>query len=70
VACLFPQHAAGKKHKRNIGLEDWRRSAQIRALVMDACDLVDVQYRAYPRYVRIYRRPSVELMQQHVGVKA
>jgi hypothetical protein len=46
------------------------RSAQIRELFMDACDLVGVEYRAYSRYVRIYRRPSVALMQQHVGVKA
>jgi hypothetical protein len=45
-------------------------SAQIRELFMDACDLVDVEYRAYHRYVRIYRRPSVALMQEHVGLKA
>ena len=31
---------------------------------------VDVEYRAYRRYVRIYRRDSVALMQEHVGVKA
>jgi hypothetical protein len=37
---------------------------------MDACDRVDVEYRAYRRYVRIYRRPSVALMRQHVGLKA
>jgi hypothetical protein len=37
---------------------------------MDACDLVNVEYRAYRRYVRIYRRPSVELMQKNVGMKA
>jgi hypothetical protein len=46
------------------------RSPQIRELFMDACDRVDVEYRAYRRYVRIYRRTSVALMQQHVGVKA
>jgi hypothetical protein len=46
------------------------RSFQIRELFMDACDLVDVDYRAYRRYVRIYRRPSVALMQKHVGLKA
>ena len=46
------------------------RSAQIRELFMDACDLVGVEYRAYQRYVRIYRRPSVALMQKHVGMKA
>jgi hypothetical protein len=109
LACLFPQHGAGKKHKRDIVLEDWQtaiverdpwsllrglirsdgcvfvnrtgpyeylsyefsnRSPQIRELFMDACDRVDVEYRSYRRYVRIYRRTSVALMQQHVGLKA
>jgi len=109
LACLFPQHAPGKKHERSIVLEGWQteimqlkpwpflrgcirsdgcafvnrtgpysylsyefsnRSAQIRELFMDACDLVGVEYRAYQRYVRIYRRPSVALMQKHVGMKA
>jgi hypothetical protein len=46
------------------------RSGQIRELFMDACDMAGVGYRAYPRYVRIYRRESVALMEQHVGVKA
>jgi hypothetical protein len=46
------------------------RSAQIRGLFMDACDLVGVEYRPYRRYVRIYRRESVALMQQYVGLKA
>ena len=46
------------------------RSSQIRQLFMDACDRVDVEYRAYQRYVRIYRRPSVALMQERVGIKA
>jgi hypothetical protein len=45
------------------------RSQQIRELFMDACDRVDVEYRAYRRYVRIYRRASVSLMRQHVGLK-
>jgi hypothetical protein len=109
LACLFPQHGAGMKHKRDIVLENWQsriverepwpflrgcfrsdgcsfmnrtgryeylsyefsnRSAQIRELFMDACDLVGVEYRPYRRYVRIYRRPSVALMHEHVGVKA
>ena len=46
------------------------RSAQIRGLFMDACDRVDVSYRGYRRYVRIYRRESVALMQANVGGKA
>jgi hypothetical protein len=109
LACLFPQHGPGMKHKRDIRLEDWQthvlelepwpflrgcirsdgcvfvnrtgryaytsyefsnRSAQIRELFMDACDLVGVEYRPYPRYVRIYRREGVALMQEHVGRKA
>jgi hypothetical protein len=45
------------------------RSQQIRDLFMDACDRVDVEYRGYKRYVRIYRRESVSLMRQHVGLK-
>jgi Homeodomain-like domain/LAGLIDADG-like domain len=109
LACLFPQHGAGRKHDRDITLEDWQaemvsrepwsfirglfrsdgcafvnrtgryaylsyefsnRSPQIRDLFMNACEHVDVEYRAYRRYVRIYRRPSVALMEQHVGLKA
>jgi hypothetical protein len=109
LACLFPQHGAGRKHERRIELEDWQtqivehqpwsflrglirsdgcafvnrtgpyeylsyefsnRSAEIRQLFMAACDLVQVEYRPYRRYVRIYRRESVALMQEHVGLKA
>jgi hypothetical protein len=108
LACLFPQHGPGRKHRRAIALEQWQtailerepwrflrgcirsdgcaflnrtgryaylsyefsnRSAQIRELFMDACDLVDVEYRPYKRYVRIYRRASVASMQEHVGLK-
>ena len=54
----------------NLSYEFSNRSAQIRELFMDACDLVGVEYRRYSRYVRIYRRMSVALMQQHVGMKA
>lgn len=108
LACLFPQHGAGRKHERRIALEDWQTriverapwrflrglirsdgcvfvnrtgryayvsyefsnlSPQIRELFMDACDRVDVEYRPYRRYVRIYRRGSVALMQENVGLK-
>jgi hypothetical protein len=44
-------------------------SAQIRELFMDACDRVDVSYRPYRRYARIYRRESVALVLEHVGFK-
>ena len=52
-----------------VSYEFSNRSSQIRELFMDACDLVDVEYRPYRRYVRIYRRESVALMQEHVGLK-
>jgi Homeodomain-like domain len=45
-------------------------SADILRLFTDACDLVGVEYRAYSRHVRIYRRASVALMLAHVGIKA
>jgi hypothetical protein len=44
-------------------------STHIRELFMDACELVGVEYRPYRRYVRIYRRTSVALMEEHVGLK-
>jgi Homeodomain-like domain-containing protein/LAGLIDADG DNA endonuclease family protein len=109
LACLFPQHAPGRKHERSIELEGWQRgiidrqpwpflrglirsdgcvfvnrtgpyeyvsydftnhSADILRLFADVCDLVGVEYRAYRKRVRIYRRASVALMLQHVGLKA
>jgi Homeodomain-like domain-containing protein len=45
-------------------------SPDILGLFIQACDLVDVQYRAYSQHVRINRRASVALMQKHVGGKA
>jgi Homeodomain-like domain-containing protein len=45
------------------------RSADILGLFTDACDLVDVEYRRYADHVRIYRRGSVALMLDHVGIK-
>lgn len=109
LACVFPQHGAGRKHHRRIELEEWQRtiverqpwpflrglirsdgcvfvdrtvpyeyvsydfknhSADILGLFTDACDLVGMEYRAYSRHVRIYRRASVALMLEHVGLKA
>ena len=57
--CLFPQHAAGPKHKREIRLEHWqleKTSAFPRALLRglinsDGCrDLNPVHGKCYPRY--------------------
>jgi hypothetical protein len=109
LACLFPQHGAGRKHDRRIELEEWQsaiierqpwlflrglirsdgcvfvnrtgpyeyvsydftnHSADILKLFADACELVGVEYRAYRKRVRIYRRASVALMLEHVGIKA
>jgi hypothetical protein len=44
-------------------------SSDIRGLFVDACRLVGIQCRAAGTSVRIYRRASVELMLEHVGVK-
>jgi hypothetical protein len=109
LSCVFPQHGPGRKHARQIQLENWQRSilecapwpflrglirsdgcvfvnrtgryeyvsydftnhsADILRLFTDACELVGVEYRAYSRRVRIYRRASAELMLQYVGIKA
>jgi hypothetical protein len=45
-------------------------SPDILGLFTLACDLVGVEYRAYAQCVRINRRASVALMQEHVGGKA
>jgi hypothetical protein len=45
------------------------RSTDILGLFTDACELVGVEYRRYSEHVRIYRRPSVKLMLEHVGIK-
>jgi hypothetical protein len=44
-------------------------SADIRALFVAACRTVGVECRPAGRSVRIYRRPSVALMLEHVGRK-
>jgi hypothetical protein len=46
------------------------RSSDILDLFVVTCDSVGVQYRRYARQVRIYRRASVALMREHVGVKS
>jgi hypothetical protein len=65
--CVFVNRTGRYEY---LSYEFSNRSAQIRELFMDACDRVDVSYRPYPRYVRVYRRESVELMLEHVGLKA
>jgi hypothetical protein len=46
------------------------RSADIRQLFARACDSVGVDCRPAGDRVRIYRRASVELMREHVGIKS
>ena len=44
-------------------------SSDLLDIFTQACSLVGVEYRRYARCVRIYRRPSVALMLEHVGTK-
>lgn len=44
-------------------------SADIRELFIATCRLVGVECRSSGTSVRIYRRPSVALMREHVGIK-
>jgi hypothetical protein len=46
------------------------RSADVRRLFTDACDLVGIEYRAYCDRVRVYRRESVPRLSEAVGTKA
>jgi hypothetical protein len=46
------------------------RSADIRELFARVCDTVGVDCRPAGDRVRIYRRASVELMREHVGIKS
>ena len=108
MACLFPQHGAGKKHERPIVLEPWQqrciegapwaflrgcfradgcvfvnrtgryeyvsydfrnRSSDILDLFSAACDLVGVEHRRYAERIRVYRRASVALLMDEIGVK-
>ena len=64
--CVFVNRTGPYEY---VSYEFSNRSSQIRDLFMDACDRVEVEYRGYRRYVRIYRRESVALMQRHAGVK-
>jgi hypothetical protein len=45
-------------------------SHDIRGIFTDACDRVGTRYRDYGRRVRIHRRESVALLEQHVGAKS
>jgi hypothetical protein len=45
------------------------RSQDILDLFCNTCDFVGVEYRRYTHHVRIYRRGSVRLLEEHVGLK-
>jgi hypothetical protein len=64
--CAFINHTGRYEY---LSYEFSNKSPEIRELFMDSCDRVDVTYRAYRRYVRIYRRDSVALMERNVGLK-
>ena len=46
------------------------RSSDILDLFERACDEVSVERRRYARHIRVYRRPSVAALVEHVGLKA
>jgi hypothetical protein len=64
--CVF-MNRTGKYEYRSYCFDN--RSADVRELFIDACGLVGVEVRPSRTSVRIYRRPSVALMLEHVGVK-
>jgi hypothetical protein len=45
------------------------RSQDILDMFVQAADLVGIEYRRYRHSIRIYRRASVALMEEHVGLK-
>lgn len=52
-----------------LSYEFFNCSQDILDLFCRTCDQVGVEYRRYAKRARIYRRPSVALMEAHVGVK-
>lgn len=52
-----------------LSYEFFNCSVDILDLFCRTCDLVGVEYRRYAKRARIYRRPSVALMEANVGVK-
>jgi LAGLIDADG-like domain len=65
--CVFVNRTGPYKY---VSYDFTNHSHDILRLFADACDLVGVQYRAYAKRVRIYRRGSVALMLRYVGIKA
>ncbi len=52
-----------------LSYEFFNCSRDILDLFCQTCDQVGVEYRRYAKRARIYRRPSVALMEAHVGIK-
>jgi hypothetical protein len=65
--CVFVNRTGRYEY---ISYDFTNHSADILGLFAHACDTVGVAYRAYAKRVRIYRRGSVALMLEHVGIKA
>jgi hypothetical protein len=65
--CTFVNRGGGYAY---LSYEFRNRSDGIRALFLEACDVVGVGYRVNGDRVRICRRPSVALLLEHVGMKA
>jgi hypothetical protein len=64
--CVFVNRTGRHEY---VSYDFTNHSGDILGLFTAACDRVGVEYRAYPKRVRIYRRASVALMLQHVGLK-
>jgi hypothetical protein len=57
----------GKYEYLSYDFANW--SSDILDLFCQTCDAVGVEYRRYARCVRVYRRPSVALLEANVGLK-
>jgi hypothetical protein len=65
---LCVHHRTGRYEYESYDFANMSRG--ILELFASTCDHVGVEYRAYEKSVRIYRRASVALMLEHVGRKA
>jgi len=69
-------HSDGCAYVNRTGRYDYlswdfsNRSSGILDLFCATCDAVGVEHRRYAHHVRVHRRASVELLVEHVGLKA
>jgi hypothetical protein len=64
--CIFVNRTGPYEY---VSYDFTNRSGDILDLFGRACETVGVEYRRYAKRIRIYRRPSVALMEANVGVK-